>query len=173
MPPYDVDLTSTRGMGAIPECYRKQMGVKRSCHPQVSFAAWGIYTEDIIEGHSLNNGLGEQSPLARIYDLGGSILLIGVSYTSNTSLHLAEYRATFPGKVIKKCGVPITLNGERKWVTFDDLDINDDDLSEIGKAYEESESGFLKGRVGYAESILIPQRNLVNFAVEWMGNNRM
>jgi aminoglycoside 3-N-acetyltransferase len=36
--------------------------------------------------------LGNGSPLARIYDLDGYVLLLCVPYTSNTSFHLAEYR---------------------------------------------------------------------------------
>ena len=34
MPAYDRDLTPTRGMGIIPEVFRKQPGVLRSGHPQ-------------------------------------------------------------------------------------------------------------------------------------------
>ena len=172
MPPFDADLTPTRGMGAIPECFRKQTGVIRSCHPAFSFAAWGARAKYIVNGHSLANGLGEQSPLARIYELCGSVLLIGVGYDTNTSLHLAEYRATYPSKAYKKCGAPITQNGGRIWATFEDLDLKNDDFLEIGKAYEESEGEVSKRRVGYSESTLIPQRELVDFAVKWMGNHR-
>jgi len=38
----------------------------------------------------------ENSPLARVYDRDGDVLLLGVGHDSNTSLHLAEHRADFP-----------------------------------------------------------------------------
>ena len=82
----------------------------------MSFAAWGKHAEFVTDGHSLDNGLGETSPLARVYDLDGYVLLLGVDYDSNTSFHLAEYRA--PHAKIEKPGD--TDNG---WlsVSMDDI----------------------------------------------------
>jgi aminoglycoside 3-N-acetyltransferase len=54
------------------------------------FAAWGRHTAWIAAEHSLNHPFGETSPLAKTYDLDGRILLLGVTHSNNTSLHLAE-----------------------------------------------------------------------------------
>ena len=90
MPGYDKNTTPTYQMGIIPEVFRTLPDVKRSNHPVYSFAAWGKEKNTLLENHSLNNGLGEYSPLARIYDLKGYILLLGTNYDSNTSMHLSE-----------------------------------------------------------------------------------
>ena len=58
----------------------------------------GPNTGAVVADHSLDHPLGERSPLARLYDLDGHILLLGVGHANNTSLHLAEYRADYPGK---------------------------------------------------------------------------
>lgn len=91
MPAYDPDLTATRRMGATVECFRHLPSSLRSNHPTVSVVASGPNASFIVDDHSLPHGLGEQSPLTRLYDLDAHILLLGVSHANNTSLHLAEY----------------------------------------------------------------------------------
>ena len=85
MPAYDSNVTPTREMGQIVDVFRAFPGVKRSQHPQYSFAALGPSAEQVVDDHQFNDGLGDGSPLARVYDLEGSILLLGVGHDRNTS----------------------------------------------------------------------------------------
>lgn len=171
-PAFMPDLAVTRKMGLVAETFRKQNGVLRSNHPHASFAAWGKDAARITANHRLESTLGEESPLARVYDLDGYVLLLGVGHSNNSSLHLAEYRAHYPSKRMVGDGAPILVNGHRQWVKFETLDWDSDDFAQIGNDFTRDLGLVHQGKVGQATALLMPQRPLVDYGVRWMEQNR-
>lgn len=94
-PPYD-PVTSESTTGVFPETVRTRPDALRSGHASHSSAAIGARAKYLTENHDPADALGTESPLRRLYEINGKVLLIGVTQSSNTILHLAEMLSGVP-----------------------------------------------------------------------------
>ena len=170
MPAYDKNITPSFGVGRIAELFRTFPKTRRSDHPQVSFAANGKYSSQILETHVLTPAFGMDSPLGALYRLNASILLIGVSYDRCSALHLSEVLSARTKST--RSGAAMIRGGKREWVWFDEPAWNSDDFETIGRDFESETDYVVSGTIGAAKTKLIPLRMLVDYAKDWMTENR-
>ena len=151
-------------MGAIVENLRRREGIVVSHHPNCAYVAWGKYAKLLCNHQSLHFPLSEESPAARLYELKGSVLLMGVDYTRCTALHLAEYRSEIRPVILR--GAAVELEGKRMWKKYLDLDIDSEIFNKAGKRLEEK--GFVKkGKAGMADLKLFKADAAIDEAVRY------
>lgn len=93
--PYDLD-ESPSTTGAVTEALRRRSEAARSPHPTKSVAAIGSDSGVLVADHEPLNSLGPGSPLHRLLEGDGRILLLGVDHTTNSAIHIAERLANAP-----------------------------------------------------------------------------
>lgn len=170
-PAYDAHLTPTNTMGAVAEMFRSWPGSIRTSHPARSVCAWGKLADYLTKEHTLSNIFGEGSPIAKLYELDAKVLLLGVGYDKNTSIHLADVRAEYPSKHDCIEHSAIMENGVRVWKAYSTLFVDGEDFEDIGAAFE-AEHDVTISKVGEAESRLMKQRDIVDFSISWIEKNR-
>ena len=170
-PAYNKDITPSNTMGAVAEMFRKWPGVVRSDHPARSVAAWGKNADFLVKDHDISNIFGKDSPLDKLYKLDGNVLLIGVGYDKNTSIHLADALAEYPNKRNTLESSAIMVNGKREWVTYETLFVDGEDFEDIGEDFEKKYRVNHKV-VGNGQIKFMSQRDIVDFSVNWIEKNR-
>jgi aminoglycoside 3-N-acetyltransferase len=170
MRPFDPATTPSDGMGRIAEEVRTTPGATRSAHPQSSFAALGPMAQKLTEGHAVDCHLGESSPLARLYEVGAWVLLLGVGYVSCSAFHLAEYRY-IPNPPTRRYRCVITMQGRPAWHEYEDVVLDDSDIAALGADFDRAGLA-IQGNVGRADCRLAPMATMVDFASEWLRGRR-
>ena len=173
LPGFHRDRTPSFRMGRLAEFVRQHPESVRSDHPQTSFAAIGPSAATLMARHDLASHLGDESPLAALYDAGGHCLLLGVGYDTCTALHLAEYRLP-PGVPVrtKQYRCFVARGNRRKSVVFRAVDLDDSCFPELGVQLD-AEPFVRSGQVGDTTARLIPVRPAVEYAIDWLARRRI
>jgi aminoglycoside 3-N-acetyltransferase len=90
--PFDKTKSHCAEMGIVADTFWRLPEVHRSDNNH-AFAAVGPQAERILAPHPIDIPHGLDSPVGRVYELDGQVLLLGVDHGSNTTIHLCENMA--------------------------------------------------------------------------------
>ncbi len=102
--------------------FRHREGVVMSSHPSWSFAAWGASADFLCNQQSLHFPLSEESPIGRLYQRRGKVVLIGEDFEACTCLYLAEHKTAC--RMITIRGASMKGEDGTSWHKYLDLDIS-------------------------------------------------
>jgi aminoglycoside 3-N-acetyltransferase len=182
-PAFDPQVSScARYVGRLPERLRTWPGAIRSDHPEASFVALGGSAQWLTEDQPTDHPYGAGSPLAKVLEANGSILMLGAPLETITMLHHAEELADIPDKRSVHYSAPVKTPTGIEWREIHDINtstgaflyepvVGDRDAFEV-IAEEALAAGIGRERaIGDSRSFLFPAQVLVAFAVEWLEAN--
>ena len=158
---FDAASSPCAGMGVVADTFWRMAGVMRSDSPH-AFAAMGPHALTIANSHPIDVPHGPDSPVGRVHDLDGQVLLLGVGHDANTTIHLAEnvsgvrYRLPYHSTVL--------VDGRPERYDYDEVDHCCANFS-LMDGWLEAEGRQRRGVVGHAEARLARSRDIVDAAV--------
>lgn len=140
-PAFDPHVSaSDPGLGRLPERVRTWPGARRSRHPLGSFAALGGRSEELVADQPWNGMYGPGSPLDRLVQADGQVLMLGAPLETATLLHYSEAVSAIPdppagpGKHRVTYRMPLRSDqppsngpGDVEWREFTDLETGSDE----------------------------------------------
>jgi aminoglycoside 3-N-acetyltransferase len=165
--PFDKKRSPCPEMGVVADTFWRMPGVLRSANPH-AFAAEGPFAEMITAPHPVDIPHGLDSPVGRVYELDGQVLLLGVGHDSNTTIHLAENLAGVRYRrdkylTVLKDGKPIRFE-------YREIDHCCQNFALVDGWLDERQLQN-RGKVGHADARLIRSRDIVEVVTERLKKN--
>lgn len=161
--PFDPTTTpAAPDLGVVADTFWRPPGVQRSDHC-FAFAAAGPEAAGVVSDRLPLPPHIAESPVGRVHDLDGQVLLLGVGHDADTTLHLAELLAGAPYRVPRHYTVlrdaqPLRIEYGENDHCGGRFALADEWLRVRGLQSE--------GRVGYARARLARSRSIVEVALE-------
>lgn len=153
---------AAQDLGVVADTFWRLPGVLRSAHPQ-AFAAAGPQAPRITSDPLPLPPHIPESPVGRVHQLDGQVLLLGVGHDADTTLHLAEIIAGVPYRVSAYCTVLQAGRAVR-------IDYGENDHCcarfELADEWLRARGLQSEGRVGHAHARLARARDIVAVTLE-------
>lgn len=160
--PFDAQATPCVGTGIVAETFWRMPGVSRSDSPH-AFAAIGPKAAQITAAHPLDVPHGLDSPVGRVYELDGQVLLLGVGHDADTTAHLAENMAGMRYQRPKY--LTVLEDGLPARFEYKELDHCCENFAKLDE-WLEAKGQQRRGFVGGAQARLVRSRDVVEAALE-------
>lgn len=177
IPPFDPTTSRCmRDVGIIPEWVRTAPGAKRSANAGGSLAALGARADWLTADQPMDYGYGPGSPLAKLVEADGRVVMIGAPWETITLLHHAEHLARVPDKRVLRFEVPyLGADGGTEWRMTEEYEsseaivegLPDDYFADVLRDFVAAGQG-VQGRIGQANALMVEARAVVAFAVQWL-----
>lgn len=185
LPPFDPELSEAdHQMGRLPERIRTWPGAKASTGHVMRMVALGRQADWLTRDQPWDHPAGPGSPLAKLVEADGQVLMLGAPLDTLTLLHHAESLVDAPGKRMVTYAIPVRESGQVEWREVYDHDTSSRGAFPYGQAIPNGEDAFavvgrlalaagggISGKVGDAKSHLFQARPLVDFALGWLQRN--
>jgi aminoglycoside N3'-acetyltransferase len=165
--PFDPRKTACLGMGVVAETFWRLPGVLRSNSPH-AFAAVGPKAAYITAEHPLDVPHGLNSPVGRVYELDGQILLLGVGHDADTTIHLAETMA--PVRYRRPKYLTVLSGGRPVRYDYSEIDHCCQKFNLMDHWLEAAQRQ-RRGTVGHGEARLSRSRDIVQIALDRLREN--